>query len=122
MKKSHPAPSQRPLKVGEELRHVLAETMQNIGFLDPDLERASITVTEVRIGPDLKNATVYVMTLGGKDLEKILKALNRNAKRFRHEVARNVRLKFAPALKFEADTTFDYAERINSLIQNNSDR
>lgn len=110
-------PSHRSLKVGEELRHILAESMHQMGFLDPQLEKVSISVTEVRIGADLKNATAYIMTLGGKNLAPTIKALNKHVKHFRHEVARNTNLRYTPALKFEADTTFDYAQKINELLK-----
>lgn len=116
-KKSSPTTSQRSLKVGEELRHALAAAMRDMGFLDPDLIDANITVTEVSIGADLKNATAYIMTLGGKNLQKVLKALNKHAKHFRHEIAQKSHLKYTPMIKFDIDTSFDYAQRINDLLK-----
>jgi len=99
---------QRQLRVGEEIRHVVSSTLQRGGFDDPALINSSlITVTEVRISPDLKNATVFVMPLGGHDVDIILPALNEHAHHFQRELARQMQMKFTPRLKFTTDDTFD---------------
>lgn len=112
----------RQLRVAEEIRHALAEILLRGGLRDPDLQGVSITVTEVSISPDLKNATAFVTTLGGGDHAAIVAGLNRATGWLRGQVARQVRLRFAPALQFEADETFDRAQRIDSLLrQSNPD-
>jgi len=111
-------PSQRQLRVGEELRHVLARVLNEGGSNEPDLFDATITVTEVRVSPDLKNATVYVMPLGGKDLTPTLAALKRAKPFFRHQVAKELRqLRNVPDLRFEADGSFDIGARIEELLK-----
>lgn len=108
--------TQRQLRVGEELRHALAEVLREAHFRDPDLQDLNVTVTEVRISPDLRNCTAFAMTLGGTDLAPKLAALNRAAPYLRGEMARAVQLRHAPALHFEADSTFTYAARIEDLL------
>ena len=110
------APSQRQLRVGEALRHALAEILMRGDLHDPALQGASITVSEVRISPDLRNATAYVVPLGGSRTEEILAGLRRAGPHLRGQVARAVRLKFAPSLTFKTDTSFDYADRIEQLL------
>lgn len=111
-------PSQRQLRVGEELRHTLATILNSGSSADPDLYDVNITVTEVRISPDLRNATVFVMPLGGKDAKKILPALTRAKGYFRHEVAKAMKnLRNVPDLKFAADESFDNASRIETLLR-----
>jgi ribosome-binding factor A len=111
------APSQRQLRVGEEVRHALAHILERSEVRDPDLVDKAITVTEVRISPDLKNATAYVVPLGGVgDVVKITAALNRIKSFIRHRVAQRVQLRSAPRLSFLADTTFDEASHINDLL------
>ncbi|MGE0256366.1 MAG: 30S ribosome-binding factor RbfA [Alphaproteobacteria bacterium] len=110
------APSQRALRVGEAIRHALAELMLRGGFRDPELAGASITVTEVRMSPDLRNATAFVMPLGGGDGAATVAALNRAAGYVRGEVGRAVRLRFAPDIAFRLDASFDAAARIDRLI------
>ena len=110
-------PSQRQLRVGEALRHALAELLREGSFRDPGLADASVTVTEVRMSPDLRSATVFVMPLGGAHAEETLAALNRAAPLLRGQAARTVRLKFAPALRFALDTSFAQAERIDALLR-----
>ena len=110
------APSQRQLRVGEELRHALARILGRGIFSDPVLAEASITVTEVRISPDLKNATVFVMTLGGRDLGAIVRALNHAAGFVRNQMAEEVTLRYLPRLGFQPDVTFDQAERIAEIL------
>jgi ribosome-binding factor A len=109
--------SQRQLRVGEIVRHAVADILANGGVHDPELEGHIITVPEVRMSPDLKLATVYVMPLGGRDTDKVIAALERNKKFVRGEVARRVNLKFAPDLRFRVDERFDEAERIEKLLR-----
>ena len=116
-KTSAPGGSQRQLRVGEIVRHAIAEVLSQGSAHDADLERHIITVPEVRMSPDLKLATVYVMPLGGKDTEIVIAALARNKKFLRGEVAHRVNLKFAPDLRFRVDERFDEAERIEKLLR-----
>ena len=116
-KSSAPGGSQRQLRVGEQARHAMAEILAQGNVHDVDLEGHIITVPEVRMSPDLKLATVYVMPLGGRDTEVIIAALERNKKFLRGEVARRVNLKFAPDLRFRVDERFDEAERIEKLLR-----
>jgi len=110
-------PSQRQLRVGELIRHALAEMLSRGDIHDPTIEGHMITVPEVRMSPDLRLATVYVMPLGGRDTDIVIAALERNKKFLRGEVARRVNLKFAPDLRFRADERFDEAERIEKLLR-----
>ena len=116
-KSSAPGGSQRQLRVGEQVRHAIAEILAQSSVHDADLEGHIITVPEVRMSPDLKLATVYVMPLGGRDTEIVIAALERNKKFLRGEVARRVNLKFAPDLRFRVDERFDEAERIEKLLR-----
>ncbi len=116
-KSSAPGGSQRQLRVGEQVRHAIADILAQGSVHDADLEGHIITVPEVRMSPDLKLATIYVMPLGGRDTEVILAALERNKKFLRGEVARRVNLKFAPDLRFRVDERFDEAERIEKLLR-----
>ncbi len=109
-------PTQRMLRVGEMIRHKLAEMLARGEIHDDVLGRAVITVPEVRLATDLKYATVYVMPLGGKDIPGVLAALERNKKYIRSEVAHAVNLKYAPDLKFRADETFAEADRIGRIM------
>lgn len=110
------APSQRQLRVAEEIRHVLAALFARREFRDPELADANLTVTEVRTSPDLRHATVFVMRLGRSDVGALLPALARAAPFLRREVARGVRLKFAPDLHFQPDQALDNAMRIDALM------
>ncbi len=118
MRKSHDREhtSGRHLRVGEAIRHALVEIFAHGHFRDPELTDVSITVTEARTTPDLRNVTVYVMPLGGRDRDAVVAALNREAPWLRGEVTRAVRLKFAPQLRFAADETFDAADRVAQLL------
>jgi ribosome-binding factor A len=116
LKKPVAAPTQRQLRVAEQIRHVLAEVFARGGFRDPDLADAQITVTEVRIGPDLKHAIAFVARLGRTDIEALMPALKRAAPYLRGEVARSLRLKYAPDLSFQPDTALDYAMKIDRLL------
>jgi ribosome-binding factor A len=109
-------PTQRQLRVAEEVRHVLAGVFARHEIRDPELADADITVTEVRIGPDLKRATAFVARLGREDIDALLPALKRAAPFLRAQVARSVRLKFTPELSFQPDRALDYASKIDRLL------
>jgi ribosome-binding factor A len=109
--------SQRQLRVGEIVRRAIADIFSQGGVHDPVLEGHLITVPEVRMSPDLKLATIYVLPLGGRDTEIVLAALEHNKKFLRGEVARRVNLKFAPDIRFRVDERFDEAERIEKLLR-----
>jgi len=111
------APSQRQLRVGEEIRHALAWILERGDVRDPGLAGTPVTVTEVRVGPDLRIATVYVTRLGGGDAAAVLRALDRARPFLRRRVAAAVKLKFVPDLVFRSDTTFDRASRIDTLLR-----
>ena len=110
-------PSQRQLRVGELIRHALAEMLSRGDIHDPVIEGHMITVPEVRMTADLRLATVYVMPLGGKDEKAVVEALERNKKFLRGEIAHRVNLKFAPEIRFRADERFDEAERIEKILR-----
>jgi ribosome-binding factor A len=110
------APSQRQLRVGEELRHEVAHILEHAHFRDPDLASVSITVTEVRVSPDLKNATAFVTPLGGGEMGRVVAALNRAQGYFRGQLGRGLALKFVPRVTFAADTSFDYSSRIEEVL------
>jgi ribosome-binding factor A len=109
-------PSQRPLRVGEEIRHVLAQSLGRGELRDPALAGRAITVTEVRISPDLKNATAFIVPLGGDHSTEVLVALRRSAGYLRGIIAHQLRLRYAPHLGFELDLSFDRAQRIEELL------
>jgi ribosome-binding factor A len=102
--------------VAEEIRHVLAGVFTRAEFRDPELARAHITVTEVRISPDLRHATAFIARLGRSDAAALLPALARAAHFLRSQVAQAVRLRTAPELHFQPDTALDYAQRIDTLL------
>jgi ribosome-binding factor A len=111
------APSQRQLRVGEALRHALSHILQRGHFRDPVLSAApEITVTEVRVSPDLKNATVFVVPLAGREGPQVATALNRAQGYLRTLLAEEVELRYLPRLDFELDRSFDQAERIDTLL------
>ena len=120
MAKHHQAsssgPSQRARRVGELVRHALADMLTRGEVHDPVIETHMITVPEVRMSPDLRLATVYVMPLGGKDEGDVIGALDRNKRFLRGEIAHRVNLKFAPDLRFRIDDRFDEAQRIEKLL------
>src|SRR5438128_2889030 len=109
--------SQRQLRVGELVRHALAEMLTRGAVHDPVIQSHLITVPEVRMTPDLRQATIYVMPLGGRDEKAVLAALERNKRFLRGEVARRVNLKFAPDIRFRIDERFNEAERIEKLLR-----
>jgi ribosome-binding factor A len=110
-------PGQRQLRVGEEIRHALSFIFMRGELHEAALRDASITVSEVRISPDLKNATAYIMPLGGSNSEEVLQALSDIAPTLRSLVGNKLRLKFTPRLMFRIDNSFDEAHRINALLQ-----
>ena len=109
-------PSQRMLRVAELVRHSLAELLTRGEVLDPVLETNVVTVPRVRMSPDLKLATVFVMPLGGRNADEVIGALDRHKKFLRGEVARKLNLKFAPDIRFRIDDSFDNAARIDALL------
>jgi ribosome-binding factor A len=109
-------PSQRQLRVGELVRHALSEMLARGEIHDDVLATHVVTIPEVRMSPDLRLASIYVMPLGGKDVRPVLEALDRNKRYIRGEIAHEVNLKFAPDIRFLADETFDEAQRIDRLL------
>jgi len=109
-------PSQRMLRVAELIRHIMSELLVRSAIGDPVLESQVITIPEVRMSPDLKVATIYVMPLGGKHIVDVLAALDRRKKRLRGEIARRVNLRFAPDIRFKADPRFDDDAKIEALL------
>jgi ribosome-binding factor A len=109
--------SQRQLRVGELIRHELADMFSRGEVHDPVIAAHLITVPEVRMSADLRLATIYVMPLGGRDKDAVLEALERNKRYMRGEIARRVNLKFAPEIRFRIDERFDEAERIEKLLR-----
>ena len=110
------APGQRQLRVGEELRHLLAELLRPGELRDPALHDANITVTEVRLTPDLRNATAFVMPLGGANAEEIMAGLRRSAPFLKSRLARMVELRHMPNITFALDNAFESAARISALL------
>ena len=110
-------PSQRQLRVGELIRRTLSDVLLRGDVHDPDLNRHSITVGEVRTSPDLKVATAYVLPLGGRDADEALAALRRNTRELRHLVSKEMTLKYAPDLRFVLDETFDRMDDTRRLFE-----
>jgi len=110
-------PSQRQLRAGELVRHALADILSRAEVHDPVIESHVITVPEVRMSPDLRQATIFVVPLGGRDEQEVLTALERNKRYLRGEVAHRVNLKFAPDIRFRVDERFEEAERIERLLR-----
>ena len=109
-------PSQRMLRVGEVIRHALSDLLARGSVDDPALAGRVITVPDVRMSPDLKLATAYVMPLGGRDVDEVLKALDRHRKFLRSEIAHRVTMKFAPDIRFRIDSSFDYGAKIDAIL------
>lgn len=109
-------PSQRQLRVGETIRRALSEVLARGDVHDPDLNRMSITVGEVRASPDLKIATAYVLPLGGQGQDEVLKLLARNKGELRRLVSKKLTLKFAPDLRFQLDRTFDQMDETRRML------
>jgi ribosome-binding factor A len=119
MSKFHSAkgPSQRQLRVGEQVRHALVDMLQHGDITDPEMEATVLSVSEVRMSPDLKIATAYISALGGDD-EAAVKALSRNAKFIRGRISGALRhMKYMPEFRFRADTSFDNYEKIDRLLR-----
>ncbi len=110
------APSQRQLKVGELIRHALAEILNRGEISDEVLDRHSLTVPEVRMTPDLKLATAYVMPLGGGDADEVVAHLEQHKRFLRGELARRVNLKYMPQLRFKVDVSFESSGRIDAIL------
>ncbi|PKR89546.1 30S ribosome-binding factor RbfA [Pleomorphomonas diazotrophica] len=110
------APSQRQLRVGELIRHALAEILARGELMDDEVTRMMVTVPEVRVSPDLRNATVYITPLGGGEPKQAEKAMARNARWLRGQVAHRVNLKFAPDLTFRYDDRFDETAHIDAIL------
>lgn len=110
------APGPRPLRVGEELRHALAHIFEQGRLHDPALAGLALTVTEVRVSPDLKNATAYVMPLAGAHAGEAMEALKRASGFLRRELAQAVKLRIVPTIGFALDTSFEHASRIDALL------
>lgn len=115
-------PSQRQLRVGEEMRHVLAQILARGELRDPAIAERHVTVTEVRVSPDLRNATVFVVPLGGRGLDELVGALNHASGFLRSRLGQDMRLRFLPTLRFAADHSFDEAARIDSILERPSVR
>jgi ribosome-binding factor A len=111
-----PGPTQRQLRAGELVRHALVEILREEDFADPALDGVSVTVTEVRMSPDLRHATVFVEPLGGGHAQEVVDGLNRHAKFLRGRLGRAIELKFTPDLKFLHDETFNEAARMSRLF------
>ncbi|WP_041794376.1 30S ribosome-binding factor RbfA [Pararhodospirillum photometricum] len=110
------APSQRQLRVGEEIRHALAEVLERGDIHEPVLAETPVTVSEVRVSPDLRAATVFVMRLGGGVMDEVLVALRRARPFLRHCLASKLQTRYVPDLRFEVDVTFDEAGHIAQLL------
>ena len=115
-KRSQSAPGQRQLRVGEEIRHALTDIIAQDNLDDPDLAGRMVTVTQVSISPDLRNATAFVTPFGGGEADKLVAALNRAHGYFRRELARMVKLQFSPQIRFRADDSFEQVDRIERLL------
>ena len=111
------APSQRQLRVAEEIRHVLADIFTRAEFRDPDLAAAHLTVAEVRVGPDLKRATAFISRLGRGDVTELLPALKRAVPYLRGQMAKSLRLRVVPDLVFEPDIAIEYASHVDDLLR-----
>ena len=110
------AKSQRQLKVGEELRHLISNALLRESFYDEYIENNNITITEVNVSPDLKNAKVYVMPLGGTNKLDVLNSLNNAMGRIKKIISSNISLRQTPKLIFKIDETFEYAKKINDIL------
>lgn len=116
-KPSAKAPTQRQLRVGEEIKRVVSNIFERGEIREPEVENAVITVTEVRISPDLKNAKIFIITFNGENVENIIKILNESKWYFRKQLSKNMVCKFTPEVRFYKDDSFDEAFRIESLLR-----
>ena len=108
--------SQRQLKVGEELRHLISNALLRCSFYDEHIENNNITITEVSVSPDLKSAKVYVMPLGGENKADVLNSLDKATGRLKKIISSNISLRQTPKLTFKIDETFEYAKKINDIL------
>ena len=108
--------SQRQLRVGEELRYLISNALLRESFYDEYIKNNNITITEVNVSPDLKNAKVYVMPLGGENKLDVLNSLNKVSGRFKKIISSNISLRQTPKLVFKIDETFEYAKKINDIL------
>ncbi len=110
--------SQRQLKVGEELRHLISSILLRESFYDEYIKDNNITITEVSVSPDLKNAKVYVMPLGGKNEGDVLNSLNKVTGRIKKIISNNISLRQTPKIFFKIDESFEYAKNIQKILEN----
>lgn len=110
--------TQRQLKVGEELRHLISSILLRESFYDEYIKDNNITITEVSVSPDLKNAKVYVMPLGGKNQGDVLNSLNKVTGRIKKIISNNISLRQTPKIFFKIDDTFEYAKNIQNILEN----
>ena len=115
--KNNSTKSQRQLRVGEELRHLISNVLLRESFYDQIIENNTITVTEVNVSPDLKNAIVYIMPLGGENKLEVLDSLNKSNGRIKKLISSNINLRQIPKLQFKIDETFEYAKNIENILQ-----
>ena len=115
--KNNSTKSQRQLRVGEELRHLISNALLRESFYDQIIENNTITVTEVNVSPDLKNAKVYIMPLGGENKLEVLDRLNKSNGRIKKLISSNINLRQIPKLQFKIDETFEYAKKIENILQ-----
>jgi ribosome-binding factor A len=115
--KNSGGPSLRLLRVGENVRHAISSVLARGDVQDPDLAGASVTVSEVRVSPDLRNATIFIMPLGGDPKFVVTKALNKNSAHIRGAMSKLVHMKYMPRLKFKLDESFDEASHIDTLLR-----
>ena len=115
--KNNSTKSQRQLRVGEELRHLISNALLRETFYDQIIENNTITITEVNVSPDLKNAIVYIMPLGGENKLEVLDSLNKSNGRIKKLISSNINLRQIPKLQFKIDETFEYAKNIENILQ-----
>ena len=115
--KDNSTKSQRQLRVGEELRHLISNALLRETFYDQIIENNNITITEVNVSPDLKNAKVYIMPLGGENKFEVLDSLNKANGRIKKLISNNINLRQIPKLQFRIDETFEYAKNIENILQ-----
>ena len=115
--KNNSTKSQRQLRVGEELRHLISNALLRESFYDQIIENNTITVTEVNVSPDLKNAKVYIMPLGGENKLEVLDSLNKSNGRIKKLISSNINLRQIPKLQFKIDETFEYVKNIENILQ-----
>ena len=115
--KNNSTKSQRQLRVGEELRHLISNALLRESFYDQIIENNTITITEVNVSPDLKNAKVYIMPLGGENKLEVLDSLNKSNGRIKKIISSNINLRQIPKLQFKIDETFEYAKNIENILQ-----